>query len=66
MIALIVNGEAKEMPVSTVAELMAALSLSPTLVAVELNRAIVPRSAHETQALNEGDQVEIVRFIGGG
>jgi sulfur carrier protein len=35
-------------------------------VAVEVNGAIVPRGAHATQLLREGDQVEIVHALGGG
>ena len=35
-------------------------------VAVELNRSVVPKSLHATQALAEGDRVEIIQAIGGG
>ena len=35
-------------------------------VAVELNRDIVPRDRWSTTELHEGDQLEIVHFVGGG
>ena len=35
-------------------------------VAVELNRDIVPRDRWAETALNEGDRLEIVHFVGGG
>lgn len=35
-------------------------------VAVERNGQIVPKSQYETTLLEEGDQLEIVSFVGGG
>ena len=61
-----INGEAKELNAGTVAELMQALDLSARKVAIELNLAIVPRSLYSETALNDGDRIEIVQFIGGG
>lgn len=61
------NGEPYELPVGeSVAALLGRLELAGRRVAVELNQDIVPRSQHETTALNEGDQVEVVHAIGGG
>ncbi len=50
----------------TVAALMDALGLDVRKVAVERNRTIVPRTQHETTTLMDGDEIEIVQFIGGG
>ena len=50
----------------TVAELVASLGLSAEHVAVERNRAIVPRAEHTQTALRAGDALEIVTFVGGG
>lgn len=64
---LTVNGE--ECAFDTlrdVAELVACLGLDARKVAVELNLAILPRSAYGSTALAEGDRIEIVHFIGGG
>ena len=64
---LTINGEMRETPpVSTVAELVAALSLDTRKVAVERNLEIVPRSLHGVTPVADGDRIEIVHFIGGG
>jgi thiamine biosynthesis protein ThiS len=66
-LTLVLNGERRVMEaVRTVAELVAALGLDARKVAVERNLEIVPRSAYGRTALADGDQVEIVHFIGGG
>lgn len=52
-------------PVS-IAALAETLALKTSQVAVERNLEIVPRSAYGDTMLSEGDEVEIVRFIGGG
>ena len=46
--------------------LLEELALAGRRVAVELNGAIVPRSAWGETALREGDTLEIVHAIGGG
>ena len=53
-------------PGATVADLVAALGLGPRRIAVEVNRAIVPRAEYGVTALHEGDAVEIIHFVGGG
>ncbi len=64
---LTVNGEALMLDgVAHVAALVAALGLDGRKVAVERNLEIVPRSAYERTALEDGDRIEIVHFIGGG
>lgn len=64
---VIVNGEARDVPEgSTVSTLLEALGLDSAEVAVERNREIVPRAAYAETALEGGDQLEIVTFVGGG
>jgi thiamine biosynthesis protein ThiS len=64
---LFVNGETRSLEdVADVAALVAALGLDGRKVAVERNLEIVPRSAYERTALEDGDRIEIVHFIGGG
>jgi len=64
---LLVNGESLSLPESlTVAGLLEELQLTGRRVAVEVNEAIIPRSRHDTHALQPDDQVEIVHAIGGG
>lgn len=62
-----VNGEPRELAQgSTVAALLASLGLADRPVAVERNAEIVPRAAHATTELHEGDRLELVQFVGGG
>ena len=61
------NGEPHDLPETmTVTELLVHLSIDPRRVAVEHNLVVVKRAAFETTMVREGDQVEIVNFVGGG
>lgn len=61
-----VNGESRQTSAATIANLVAELSLDPAKVAVERNREIVPRSTLGEAELGDGDELEIVHFVGGG
>ncbi len=62
-----VNGEHRRVPQGmTIAELAAQLGFEPTRVAVERNLEIVPRSTLAEVAIEDGDDYEIVTFVGGG
>ena len=64
---VIVNGQEKQLePGTTVAELLTKLEVSPRQVAVEVNQELVPRRQHAEHALQAGDRLEIVGFVGGG
>lgn len=64
---LVVNGKKTEVgECHSVAQLVAELELTSAVVAVELNRRIIPRRQHETTTLSSGDEVEIVTLVGGG
>lgn len=64
---VIINGEAETLTAGlTVAELIGQLGLNQRRIAVELNREIVAREWYGERALREGDQIEIVHFVGGG
>ena len=67
MIQVTVNGKAHrfERPVE-VSALLSTLNLLGKKVAVERNGEIVPRSAHASTLLADGDQLEIVVAVGGG
>jgi thiamine biosynthesis protein ThiS len=66
-VRLTVNGEAREVGAATTIEaLVALLGLDRRKLAVERNLEIVPRSLFASTALAEGDQIEIVAFVGGG
>lgn len=50
---------------STVQTLLAERQLSPDKVAIELNRRLLRAEKYDTP-LKEGDEIEIVTFVGGG
>lgn len=63
---IIVNGKPKSDPAADVAGLLTQLDLDPARVAVEYNRNILAREYFATTALADGDELEIVQFVGGG
>jgi sulfur carrier protein len=64
---LTVNGEAIEVDDGlTVRALIEQLGLTEGPVAVERNGEVVPRAEHAASRLGEGDELEIVHFVGGG
>ena len=64
---LMVNGEKREVTEgTTVSKLLELLTVIPERVVVEVNLTILKRAEHSQTILKEGDQVEIVRFVGGG
>ena len=61
------NGEAREIPAPfNISELLDHFSLPKDYVAVERNRSIVPKQKWEAVALAQGDELEVVHFVGGG
>ena len=50
----------------TVQALLDELKAPATSVAVERNAQVVPRTAYAHLGLEEGDQIEVVTFVGGG
>jgi thiamine biosynthesis protein ThiS len=61
------NGEPREVPGPlSVAALLALLEIDSRRVAVERNIDVVKRHAYETTTIQEGDEIEIVNFVGGG
>jgi sulfur carrier protein len=62
-----VNGARREVPADvTVRELIEHLGLTEGPVAVEVNRAVVPRARHAEHRVSPGDEIEVVHFVGGG
>lgn len=62
---VIVNGERRELEVSTVADLFGVLGLVSAHYVVERNGVICERP-FEGVCLSDGDVLEIVQFVGGG
>jgi sulfur carrier protein len=62
-----VNGARRDVPNGlTVRGLVEHLQLTEGPVAVEVNRSIVPRARHAEHPVSQGDEIEIVHFVGGG
>ena len=64
---IILNGERYELsgPL-TVTALLAQLHIDPLRVAVEHNIVVLKRAGFDETIVRDGDQVEIVNFVGGG
>ena len=50
----------------TVRTLLEDLELQPGMIVVERNRDILERDSYGDVAVNEGDTLELVQFVGGG
>ena len=62
-----INGEASELREGmTLGELIVHLDLAPERLAIERNREVVRRVRWAETEIAEGDQIEIVHFVGGG
>ena len=61
------NGDAHELagPLS-ISTLLATLGIDSRRVAVEHNLVVVKRDAYDSTVVREGDEVEVVNFVGGG
>lgn len=61
------NGEEEELPGEmTVAELLKERRVRQEYVTVEINEEIIEKDKYSTTALNEGDEVEFIYYMGGG
>jgi len=66
-VQLTINGEARtfKSPL-TLAALIEQLGLKLDRVAIEHNLTLLPRAQWESTTLADGDNLEIVQFVGGG
>jgi thiamine biosynthesis protein ThiS len=64
---IVLNGDACEVagPL-TLTALLAQLKIDPRRVAVEHNLNVVKRANYDSTEVRDGDQIEIVNFVGGG
>lgn len=64
---LIINGESKEFREGiSVEELIEKLGVRKETVVAEVNRKIIQADQRVSHRLAEGDQVELIQFVGGG
>ena len=62
-----VNGEHRRVPGGlSIREMLNELGIDPLRVAVERNLEVVPRAALPEVRVEDGDDYEIVHFVGGG
>ena len=61
------NGDPYDVPGPlSIAGLLARLDIDSRRVAVERNLVVLKRALFDTTEVNDGDQIEIVNFVGGG
>jgi thiazole synthase len=66
-LAIQVNGQPRRVSAGVcVSEMLTELGIDALKVAVERNRDVVPRSSLPQVMVEDGDQFEIVHFVGGG
>jgi sulfur carrier protein len=65
-VTITLNGTIQTFAAENISDLLKIILPSQQQVAVEQNAVIIPRSLHSSTALCDGDQVEIIGFIGGG
>lgn len=65
---LIINGDSFTVPkdITTIASLLEHLEIKNESAIVECNTEILNKSTYDTAAINDGDRLEIVHFVGGG
>jgi len=67
MISVRLNGERRDLePPVTVLGLLDQLQIDPRVVAVEYNRAVLKRTRYAETLIDDGAEIEIVSFVGGG
>jgi thiamine biosynthesis protein ThiS len=64
---IILNGEpfTVDAPL-TISELLSRLEIDPRIVAVEHNLTIIKRDRQAATTIEDGDEIEVVKFVGGG
>jgi thiazole synthase len=62
-----VNGEQRRVPHGlSIAQMLGELGLDPLRIAVERNLDVVPRASLAEVPVEDGDEYEVVHFVGGG
>lgn len=61
-----INGEHVDAAGKTISQYLEDAEYETKYVVVERNEEILPRDCYDTTVLEDGDEIEIVRFMGGG
>ena len=66
-VSIVLNGESRRVAAGlSVDGFLRSLKLEPGMVVVERNREILARDAIGATAVEDGDRIELVHFVGGG
>jgi sulfur carrier protein len=66
-VRITLNGDPYTLPGPlTIADLLARLEIDSRRVAVERNLVVIKRDRYAMTTIGEGDEIEIVNFVGGG
>ena len=63
---IILNGKPRSVSADTIAALKEELGIAARKVAMEKNRVVVRQADYGQTDIAEGDEIEVVEFIGGG
>ncbi len=64
---ILCNGQQRDLEENaSLAAMLGELNLDPNTVVAEVNKKIIERDQYEDLRLKDGDQVELIRFVGGG
>ena len=64
---IICNGEKRQVePETFLGDFLKTLSLNPDTVVVECDGVIIPRDDYDNRVLEDGERLELIRFVGGG
>ena len=61
-----INGKELDVAGKTISDYLATTNYDPKRIAVERNGDIVPKAQYGETVLKDGDNVEVVSFVGGG
>ena len=61
-----INGEELKVAGKSISEFLETTNYAPKRIAVERNGDIVPKAQYDETLLQDGDNVEVVSFVGGG
>ena len=61
-----INGKELNVAGKTISDYLATTNYDTKRIAVERNGDIVPKSQYDETLLQDGDNIEIVSFVGGG
>ena len=66
-VSIRLNGDALQLPApQTIQQLLERLEIDPRRVAVEHNLVIIKRDRYASTMVADGDEIEVVNFVGGG